>query len=80
MVFHGSYVGDAEAGDVGSGVEELAAEVALGLQGAEFGGAFVKEPVRKGACAINGSLNQGRICAIRTILKRTVKSSKVSVW
>ena len=64
----GADIAEAEVGCVCAGVEEFAAEVALGLEGAEFGGAFVEQAVRKGTRAINGELDFGGRVALRGIL------------
>jgi len=49
-------VAQAEHGDVGAFIEPGVAVLALGLELAEFGGAFVEEAVREGAGAIDGEL------------------------
>ena len=53
----GLEVGDAEVGDVGFLREEFVAELALGLEFAEFGGAFVEEAVGLGSGAVDRFLD-----------------------
>ena len=50
-------VGDADVGDVGVCVEEFLGIVTVGLEAAEFGGAFVEEAVGLSAGAIEGALD-----------------------
>jgi hypothetical protein len=57
----GLEVGDAEVGDVGFLREEFVAELALGLEFAEFGGAFVEEAMGLGAGAVDGFLDFFRL-------------------
>jgi hypothetical protein len=56
---YGAVVGEAEGGEIDAGFDSLVEEVALGLEAAEFGGAFVKQAVRLGAGAVDGELEFG---------------------
>ena len=49
-------VAEAEVGDVGAGREGFVAQLALGLEFTEFGGAFVEETLAECAGAIDGEL------------------------
>jgi hypothetical protein len=55
----GSEVAEAEIGEVGARWEVFVAEVALGLELAEFGGAFVQEAVGLSAGPVDGVLEFG---------------------
>jgi hypothetical protein len=56
---YGAVVTEAEGGEIGAGFESVVEEVAIGLEAAEFGGAFVKQAVRLGAGAVDGELEFG---------------------
>ncbi len=57
-------VGDADVGGVGAFEEEFLGVVAVGLEAAEFGGAFVEQAMGLSAGAVKRTLDFFRACVV----------------
>jgi hypothetical protein len=64
----GAKIADAELGGVGAFVEIFVAVLALGLEFAEFGGAFVEQAVGECSCTVDGELEAGGCFLLHRVL------------